>query len=365
MKRTKYGVVAPGRITIARTTKQATAGLPKKLRVASDFFGVVAEDALAETGPSGAPAMPRIAASGAGLLRQTFSWRNIELRPGVLDFSAYDSFVADAARRGLDILPILFDPPEFRSSAPAGQTRAAYPPASNDDFARFAAILVARYGPERHLLGQARRRPASSDPLLAGVERAEPRRVLGRQARRRGLHAHAEDRARAIHAVDPDATVVTAGLPDSRLGDSPRKFLARMYRAGAKGSFEALALNPYATTADGVLEILVGMRRQMNKAKDSSSIWATEIGWATTGTKAPFDVGAKAQAAVITQTVAVLARNAKRLRLRGVVYYAWRDLPVYAGGKDFWGLHTGLLSQDGTPKPSHVAVGKLMRRLAG
>ena len=31
------------------------------------------------------------------------------------------------------------------------------------------------------------------------------------------------------------------------------------------------------------------------------------------------------------------------LGLRGIVYFGLRDSPVYAGGSDFWGLHTGLL----------------------
>lgn len=361
---TRYGVAAPGRVRIARTTKQAVAGLPRGLRVPRAFLGVVAEDALAETGPAGAPAMPRIAASGVGLLRQTFSWRNIELRPGVLDFSAYDAFVADAARRGIDLLPILFDPPAFRSSAPSGQTRMTYPPASDAAFAMFAAILVARYGPTGSFWSarpDVPRRPIRAwqvwnEPNLKAYWGGKPDAVAYTRMLKT-VH-------RAIRSVDPSATVVTAGLPESRLGDSPRRFLARMYRAGAKGHFQALALNPYATTADGVLEILVAMRRQMNKAKDRAAMWVTEIGWATTGTSSTYDLGEKAHAAVVTQTVALLARNAKRLNLRGVVYYAWRDLPVYEGGRDFWGLHTGLLSQDGTPKPAYRALTSLLRRLA-
>ena len=34
------------------------------------------------------------------------------------------------------------------------------------------------------------------------------------------------------------------------------------------------------------------------------------------------------------------------------MYFAWRDAPPYAGGTDFWGLHTGLLAQDGSGKPA-------------
>jgi hypothetical protein len=46
----------------------------------------------------------------------------------------------------------------------------------------------------------------------------------------------------------------------------------------------------------------------------------------------------------------------RKLRLRGVVYYSWRDAhpypPLY---KDMWGLHTGLLDVNGNPKPAFGA----------
>ena len=41
--------------------------------------------------------------------------------------------------------------------------------------------------------------------------------------------------------------------------------------------------------------------------------------------------------------------------MRGIVYFNWRDATPYAGGKDFWGLHTGLLRIDGSPKPALAA----------
>ena len=50
--------------------------------------------------------------------------------------------------------------------------------------------------------------------------------------------------------------------------------------------------------------------------------------------------------------ITTLARLASSLRLRGVVYFGWRDAPPYAGGVDFWGLHTGLLARNGTGKPA-------------
>ena len=53
----------------------------------------------------------------------------------------------------------------------------------------------------------------------------------------------------------------------------------------------------------------------------------------------------------------------KRLKLRGAVYYAWRDQRVYAGGKHFWGLHTGLHRVNGRPKPAFRAFRSTVRSL--
>ena len=50
--------------------------------------------------------------------RQTFDWARIERAPGRYDLSFYDRYVAALARRHLRLLPILFNPPPFRSSAP-------------------------------------------------------------------------------------------------------------------------------------------------------------------------------------------------------------------------------------------------------
>ena len=46
------------------------------------------------------------------------------------------------------------------------------------------------------------------------------------------------------------------------------------------------------------------------------------------------------------------------MKLRGAVYYAWRDQQVYAGGKNFWGLHTGLNRVNGTAKPALASFRK-------
>jgi hypothetical protein len=94
----------------------------------------------------------------------------------------------------------------------------------------------------------------------------------------------------------------------------------------------------------------------MARFHDSASkIWVTELGWSDVGPKAPFRVGAAGQAQRIKDTVAALKANETTLNLRGFFYFSWADGAVYAGGHDFWGLHTGLLRKNGSPKPAYEA----------
>ena len=65
----------------------------------------------------------------------------------------------------------------------------------------------------------------------------------------------------------------------------------------------------------------------------------------------------------IGQALRALKSNATTLKLRGFFYFAWKDGAVYKGGKDFWGLHTGLLRKNGTRKPAFAAFKKAVAAL--
>src|SRR4051794_39219585 len=113
---------------------------------ANEFVGVYADDAF-----FGSPAYRSIAFAsqsdaGVGIVRQPFDWRRIEPSAGAYDFSDYDDFVLRAAAEGIRVLPVVGDPPEFRSPGPS-RDGYWYPPKSNADFAAFVVRLVQRYGP--------------------------------------------------------------------------------------------------------------------------------------------------------------------------------------------------------------------------
>jgi polysaccharide biosynthesis protein PslG len=158
-----------------------------------------------------------------------------------------------------------------------------------------------------------------------------------------------------IKAADPGADIVTAGMPESKVGVPLRKFIPGLYKASAKKWFDTLAINPYGHTAARVEKNLAAARKIMRHYHDKAPIWATEVGWSDSGPGGPQLVGPEGQATQVGNLVRILVRDRRRLNLRGVVYFAWRDSPPYSD-KDFWGLHTGLLTLDGQPKPAYFAL---------
>ena len=245
---------------------------------------------------------------------------------------------------------MLFNPPGFHSSGPPRPSSARHvPAAARGDLGAFAAWSRAATGPaaasgartpscppSRSASWQVWNEPSlpvywptGPDPkaytrLLAATGEGDPRRRPGRDGRQRRDPAVAH--RRAVRAL--------------RRGHVPRRREGLVRRRSA--------IHPYARDTAGVIAAIVQARRIMDRHGDHSPIWVTEVGWASGGPPSDFTVGPRGQA----QRGALDAarrwpRSGAALGLRGVVYFGLRDSPVYPGGHDFWGLHTGLLRDRG------------------
>jgi hypothetical protein len=170
--------------------------------------------------------------------------------------------------------------------------------------------------------------------------------------------------ARAIRGADPGAEVVAAGLPNSKLGVPFLEYLDQMYRAGARGLFDTLAVHPYARDVGGVLALAERARVVMNRWQDGSRLWITEFGWSTGGDASAFRVSRRGQADRIAGSLSALIAERRVLRLRGFIFFRWRDAPAPADlGVDPWPLHTGLLDAEGAPKRGFWAFARIVRAL--
>jgi hypothetical protein len=258
------------------------------------------------------------------------------------------------ARQGIEVLPVIFGTPDFYSRARPGAFRANfYPPRNNADLGRFASVLVHRYGPGGSFWGD--HPDIAPVPIRAWQVWNEPNLPAywptGPSARQYTALLKAVNHS--IKRADPGAEVVTAGIPQSRLGIPLLKFVRGMYRAGARSAFDTLAINPYGRTVQQIVLRASVARQTMNRYRDAGArLWLTEVGWASDGPTSQFTAGADGQAALIGQLFAALAGRRDALGLRGIIYYNWRDIAFGPDVHDYWGFHTGLVDESGNRKPA-------------
>lgn len=340
---------------------------PAEVRPRQAFVGVTSEDSFAREGAYRTAQLRRQARSGVTLIRQTFSWASMEPSPGRLRLGYYDRYVADAARAGMAILPILFAPPTARQQPPSPEATATTtaPPTDMSAMGRWAQALVRRYGSNGTLWRDNPRLPRHpivhwqvwNEPNLPAYWNGHPSPA--------GYVRMLRFVGSAIREADPRARVVSAGLTESRLGTPFAVYLRQLYRRGFAAHFDVLAVNAYSESARGIVTAVTQARRITAAAEDGAKpIWLTEFGWATPPSpRGSFTVGEAAQARLVSRALTLLDAQRARLRLLGVIYYQWRDAPVYPGGTDYWGLHTGLLDRRGRAKPSLRSFARVARAI--
>lgn len=309
--------------------------------------------------------------TGIQIHRQVFSWQLIESSKGSYDFSVTDRYMEGLARNAQKVLPILFDAPKFYRKGGNDSRGIHGVPKSGKALGKFGAAIVKRYGPKGSFwkqggMGKYRKRSAVksvqiwNEPNLRYYWNDRPN---ARQYAKLLIAA-----AKQINKADKNTEIVTAGIPFSKTkrAINPTKFIAGMYRAGVRRHVDTLAFNAYANNVKDLNSKLKKIRKALSKAKAKKTpVWITEIGWASQGDKHPLMKGRKGQAREITKAIAYMKKNRKKMRLRGFVYYQWRDTPPYREGLDegLWGLNAGLLERDGTPKPAHGAFQRAVRKL--
>jgi hypothetical protein len=345
----------------------ATSSCHPRLGRAGVFVGVNAPDYVLANPHFRACSLNALVAAHVGIVRDVFAWAGIELAPGFYDFATTDQYVADAAQHGMQVLPVLLMAPNFRSTAPPSNPKHGfYPPRDPNDLGAFAAVLAKRYGPGGDFWKQ---HPDIPDvPIRSWQVWNEPNLPVywadGPSPERYAELLKAT--AAGLRSVDPNADIVSAGLPYSndRRALSPEQFLRGMYAAGAKGSFTTLAVHPYSDTVTRMVGALARMRRVLNAGGDNAlPIWVTEVGWATSGPPSVFTVNERRQAQLIGKTVRTLARKRSSLGLRGVVIFTLRDSRPGPADHDYWGFHAGLFDLKGQPKPSLAALRQAARRV--
>jgi len=343
-------------------------------QVPQGWLGVTADGPV--TAGDG-PEWDRMVLAGVETVRAAFFWAKLQpypprtqLPPGAqlrlaggvpTDFRTTDALVIAAARRGLALLPVVQWPPGWASLQP---DLFAAPPKDRDDVRRIFKALGARYGPAGSLWTEHPGLPPR--PIRAWQVFNEPNIPMFWS-----IQPFADSyvtvlwaAAQGVHAADPGAKVVLGGLT----GDSWAA-LEAIYAAGARGSFDVVAIHPYATRPADSIRILRAARRVMRAHGDRRlPLWITEIGWPATQGRVPdgeawgtTDAG---QALRLLRTMRRLVALRRRMRIRRVIWYTW--LSTEAGS--FWPNYAGLRrGRDGirVDAPLHDAFQACARALEG
>ena len=273
----------------------------------------------------------------------------VQARPADARWAVYDEVLAIAARERIEVLPVLIG--NTRGHPPLARPRTR---AQRTAWAGFVTAVAARYGrggtfweahPELQPI-----------PLEAYQVWNEPNLpVFWRPSNDAAGYLRFVRLTRArLRAVDPEATIVLAGLPESRLGTPMLEYMRAIYaQPGARSLFDVVALHPYAADAPGVLAALNRVRAYMNRRGDHGTpIWVTEIGWATGGPRSPFTTTRAGQAARVSRTFRALLAARARLRLERIVYSALQDRAYGPTERPGWGPRLGLFDMAGRSKPA-------------
>lgn len=268
-------------------------------------------------------------------------------------FDRYDDQVLDASRRGIEILPIIFDSPGYAGGRshrmPSTKSRAI------EDYKCFLRALVHRYGPGGGLV----RQTGAAKPITEWQIWNEPNLPIYTPSGKPDPQEYArfvKITSNEITRIDRRATIVLGGMPEKSLrGVSSKRFLTSFYRVkGIERKFDVLALHPYAKNAKGVEGSLTRLRDLLRRVGDGNRvIWLTEVGYATDGPKGHFLVDSeKGQAQKLASTLRFLKKNQDRYNVGTVHWFRWRDQATYAEDTEVWPDYAGLYREDGSPKPS-------------
>ena len=338
------GVVADGPLTAAHGGEwdaMVGAGV-ETVRVAVRWYELQPYGTAAEVPPADAPRFR----DGGGV---------------PTDFTGLDAVVAQAAARGLVVLPVLQATPAWAARTPGDITS---PPADPAAFGRFAATLAERYGPRGTFWAERPDLPRL--PVRAWQIWNEPNltRYWSQQPFARSYVALLAAADAALARAAPGAQVVLAGLPNESW-----RALRAIYRAGGRGHFDVVALHPYTRRPRDVVRIVRYARRTMRRAHDGGTpVWITELSWPAAKGAVPrpagFETTDRGQAGKLRTALRLLVRERRALRIGRVLWYTWLSTEQGPSSFDWSGLRR---LRDGRPvsTPALTAFRRAARRLEG
>ncbi len=328
--------------------------------VPSDFFGIAPQTALTPAD------VFRMKAGGIGTVRLAVPWNAIQpTEDGGYNWVGVDAAIDVASQAGLRVLPFVYGTPSWLARKPTtlpidtARQRAAWK--------AFLTAIVKRYGPGGDFWAE----HGPGIPYVTIFDKPLPIRTWqlwneanffyfafpvspSRYARLVKLSAP------AIKAVDPGAKVVLTGLfgkPNERgrRGMPAAQFLNAVYRSrGIKSFFDGVALHPYAPFTSNLMQLVEGIHRVTVKHRDRPGLYITEMGWGSQNNfkHDAFEQGPRGQVRQLRASYTYLIANRRRLNLKQIDWFTWKDVKGSCDFCDSTGLFHG---GDRLPRQARLA----------
>jgi hypothetical protein len=280
-------------------------------------------------------------AGGIEAIRYPLIWAAVQpTRNGGYNWESFDPVVAAAARQGLTVLPFVVGTPKWLSIK--GTKLPIDSAAARQAWTQFLEAAVKRYGPggefwATHAAGVVQYEPAvpASKPIRTWqiwneanffyfAYPASPQRY----ARLLKLSTP------VIKRLDPTAKVIMSGLfgkpsPKGARGMPASQFLEAVYRVpGIKRYFDGVALHPYAVDTESLEELVEEFHEVTVANHDRVPLYITEMGWGSQNdfNTDAFEQGVQGQVRELKDAYGYLLTNRRKLDLKGVYWFSWKDL---------------------------------------
>jgi hypothetical protein len=347
--------------------------------VPPDFFGIAPQTGLTPADAS------RMRAAGIATVRLPVPWSAVQPRPnGEFDWAGTDAAVEIAARSGLRVLPFFYATPHWLTPKPT-----TLPVDTGKERAAWKALLqaaVKRYGPGGTFWvengpGGGKGPGVPYDPgVQYRLPISNPTPIRDWQIWNEVNFFYfaypvsppryaklVKISSQAIKAVDPRAKLILSGLFGAPTAHGSRgmpaaDFLSALYRApGLKAHFDGVALHPYAVDTATLESLVEGIHDVTVENHDRVGLYVTEMGWGSQNdfNRVAFEQGIRGQVLQLRGAYDYLIDNQRRLNLKQVYWFSWKDAPGSCNFCDSVGLFRA--GQRFHPKPAWHAFVALAR----
>jgi hypothetical protein len=305
-------------------------------RASKGFFGIGPQNELTDRD------LEYMKAGGIESIRWPLPWNGVQAtRNGGYNWTGFDPVVAIAARHGISVLPFIYSTPSWiarkYTTLPVNNAKA------RAAWTAFLEAAVKRYGPGGDFW---RERAPGVVKYEPAVPRPKPIRdwqiwneanffYFAYPASPQRYAQLVQISGPAIKRVDPGAKVLLSGLfgeptAGGAKGMPADEFLAAVYRSpGIKSRFDGIALHPYAVDAETLEEMAEALHEVTIENRDRGvPFYVTEMGWGSQNNfqEVAFEQGIRGQVKQLKDSYGYLLENRRRLNLKQVYWFSWKDL---------------------------------------